>query len=569
MGEGALKPWEMFSQSAEPEEPVAPAAPPAAATAEPAAAKPDMMDTIEDVGQTVPAGLARGVASGVGAGGDLRDLVMMGAEKAGVVSPETVEKAFKYLSYVFPQASAVTKAAPTSSEVKQAIEKNVTGELYEPKTPTGKLVGSAAEFAGNPLSYVGPGGMGMKLLQALSGGVGSEALGQALEGKDGEGVARIIGALIGGYAPRGVAHVVTPSPIDASRQAALNTIRQEGIQPTAGQATGNKALQYAESYLGDAPFAGGKATEAAQTAGQQFAGAALRRAGENELRATPDVLDSAFNRIGRQMDDLAANNVLQFDVPFLNRVNRATRRYHDLFLDPLTRPQVEHVQQMAMNQITTSLQGGVGSLPGQAYQASRETLEALSKSQNTRLKLFANEVRQAYDQVMERSIRRNNPADAGAWREAQRQYRNLIPISRAASVDTEGTLTPQKMRQALQAQNRRAYERGRGDLNRLTRAGNTILQQLPNSGTAQRLGIITGVGGVGGALTGDTMEDKIKRGLMGAAAPALAGRFLMSRPTQAYLANQRATDILRRMPPSRYRTGLVGATQALPDDEEE
>lgn len=561
-----MKPWEMFS-SPEVEEPVAPV-PPTAAPAGPPAAKPDLMDKIEDVGQTIPAGLARGVASGVGAGGDLRDLVMMGAEKAGVVSPETIEKAFGYLSYVLPQAGAVTKGAPTSAQATKAIENNLTGELYEPKTPAGKFANTASEFAGNPLSYIGGGGFGMKLLQAISGGVGSEALGQLMEGKDGEGVARIIGAILGGYGPRGVARAVTPSPIDPARQAALNTMRAEGINPTAGQATGNKALQYAESYLGDAPLAGGQATEATQRAGQQFAGAALRRAGENELRATTDVIDDAFNRIGGRMDQLAANNVLQFDVPFFDRINRAQRDYRGLFLDPLTRPQVEHIHEMAMNQITQSLNAGAP-LPGAVYQATRTTLDSIAKSQNPQLKRFAMDIKNAYDQVMERSIRRTNPGDAGEWAVAQRQYRNLIPIAEAASKDTEGTITPQKMRQALEKQNRKAYQRGRGDLNQLTRAGNTILQQLPNSGTAQRLGIISGLGGVGGALTGDTWEDKLKRGLAGAAAPAMAGRLLMSRGVQGYLGNQTAANVLRRMPQSRYRTGLVAGTRELQDDEED
>ena len=43
------------------------------------------------------------------------------------------------------------------------------------------------------------------------------------------------------------------------------------------------------------------------------------------------------------------------------------------------------------------------------------------------------------------------------------------------------------LRAALVAQNRRSYARGTGDFNDLVRAGNQVLDKLPESGTAARL----------------------------------------------------------------------------------
>jgi len=153
-------------------------------------------------------------------------------------------------------------------------------------------------------------------------------------------------------------------------------------------------------------------------------------------------------------------------------------------------------------------------------------------------------LRNSLDSNMERSI---NPADRGAWAELRRQYGNKKVLENAiAGAGGEeaamGIISPARLRMAASAGRRGQYARGEGDFADLAKAGQAAMTPLPNSGTAQRLaaqglmaGLLGGGGGVVAGLPGMTL---------GLAAPAVAGRTLMSRPVQNYLANQAVTGTL-------------------------
>jgi hypothetical protein len=123
---------------------------------------------------------------------------------------------------------------------------------------------------------------------------------------------------------------------------------------------------------------------------------------------------------------------------------------------------------------------------------------------------------------MERSIATHNPADAGAWREARNEYRNLLVLEKASTAAgsnaAEGIISPSSLRNAtINTQGRRNYARGNGDFADLARAGEAIMKPLPNSGTAPRQymqHLITALGsGAGG------MVASIPGMVAGAAAP--------------------------------------------------
>lgn len=78
--------------------------------------------------------------------------------------------------------------------------KKATESLPEPAGTAGQYSKTVGEFAGNPLSYAGPGSLLLKAGGAVLGGLGSEAAGQATKGTDYETPARIAGAVAGGAA---------------------------------------------------------------------------------------------------------------------------------------------------------------------------------------------------------------------------------------------------------------------------------------------------------------------------------------------------------------------------------
>lgn len=114
-------------------------------------------------------GIKRGITGGLGTLGDVSEFM---SRLAGV-DPELARK---------------FRGFPTSKEVAETA-KPVIGEIKGPSS-------DVTEFLANPLSYLGPGGLGKKILGALFGGVGAET-GKAVGGDVGE----IVGGVVGGGIP--------------------------------------------------------------------------------------------------------------------------------------------------------------------------------------------------------------------------------------------------------------------------------------------------------------------------------------------------------------------------------
>ncbi len=524
----------------------------------------------EDIAKAVPSGLARGAAYAAGAPGDVRDLVGTGVEwlanKLGYPLPMS---GADFMRHATP---AMISSLPTSKQLQGGIE-TVTGPLYEAKTTPGKYAQTISEFA--PAAVAGPGGIARRVLgQTVIPAVSSETAGQLTEGTEAEPYARAAGALAGPGIAAGLRRAVTPFPIAPERQAMLDVLHQEGVPVTAGQATGRKPLQWFESALGDLPFTGGRAAEMAERQGEQFTGAAMRRAGENTTRAGSEEIDRAFTRIGGNFDRLAARNNMTMDVQLGNDLSRLQRGYNSLVNEsaraPIVADTIRDIGNIAANS------GGV--MDGAAYQALRSRLDKAARDSRSDPQLSGAlfDMRNSLDAAMERSIR---PADRAAWRNARREYRNLMVLENAATGAGEnaalGLISPAKLRQAAVAQNRRAYARGEGDFADLARAGEAIMKPMPQSGTAPRSyaqSLPTVVGAGLGGILGHGVEGAGAGAIAALAGPPIAGRMLMNPLTQRYLANQlllptpQGDARLRALLLAQAaRSGVSGTPQVTPD----
>lgn len=441
----------------------------------------------------------------------------------------------------------------TRAELKTSQEQHpiatTTGEIGGALTGGLGLVGGGLSLGANA-ARAGQGLGSMALGSAVDGaaigalqGAGSATEGQRLEGAKTGG---IVGGGLGLAAPLAISGVsnavrraVTPLPVNAERQAAANVLRNEGVELTAGQTTGSKGLRYAESEIG-----GNAAENVMERQGEQFTRAALSRAAVNADRATPQVIDDAFRRIGGDFDALAARNQIIPDHQLVNDLRATAGEYSSLVPESMRAPVVFNVA----NDIVRAIQRGP--IDGAAYQSLRSQLERASRASraNPELTQALRGMRESLDDAMERSIAANNPADAGAWRDVRGQYRNMLVLEKAATGAGEnaalGLISPSALRNATVQQGRRAYARGQGDFSELARAGEALMKAMPNSGTAGRLraqnlssiiptilggGVGAGAGGPLGAVAGAAA---------GAAVPRVVGALMMSRPGQAYLSNQ-------------------------------
>lgn len=460
--------------------------------------------------------------------------------------------------------------------VKGFRERDKAGRERNPITAT------AAEIAGGMGTGLGlvRGGatlmrQGMTLPQAMGAGAvegagygalygAGNAEGGLQERAQGAAEGAAIGGVIGGAVPavaRGISaatsRAITPMSIPPERQAMIDTLTREGVPLSAGQRTGSRPLQYAESIFGDATLAGGASQRMASDQAEAFTDAAMRRVGGSG-RASPENVQANFDRIGQQFRDLSARNAVQADQQ-LGRDLGATLREYDRVL-PTEQRQI--VGNLATD-IVERFQAGGGVLPGAEYQTARSRLSRMAQNARQSDPEFATAVRGLRDALDNGMMRSISPEDAAAWQTARREYGNIKDLSKAAAGagagTAEGLISPQALRSSVASgNNREAYARGQGDFAELARAGNAVMTPLPNSGTAQR-GMLAGQAGTGGAAmyAGDPLMAAVV-----ALGPSAFGRALWSGPVQNYLSNQTVTPQVRALIESRVRAALQGGAQS-------
>lgn len=535
--------WDQFAPVSQ----VAPTAPaadpwaqfaPVSATATPAVAPADAPSVTGDVLKSGGIGLVKGAIGTAGLPGDARELLAKGVNKlssaVGYELPqEKVSDALKYVP---------TLGTPTSQQLRGATE-TVTGPLYEPKSILGEYAQTVGEFAPALLT---PGGVVRKVASTLIPAVASETAGQATKGTAAEPYARVGAALASPLLASAARRAITPLPASAVRQEAVDTLQAHGVDSlTAGQRTGSKPLQWFEQALGDIPGAGRATARAAETQGEEFTRAALRQTGTDARRATPEVVDNAFTRIGREFDRLETAYNPTIDRTMANRINHIADEYNSVVSPSNRVPVVERTVNDVFGYLANQ-----GHVTGPQYKDLSSRLERARRgSTDPALKETLGDLRTALHDMMERHIQNvGTPsalADLGAWREARRQYRNMLVIEKAATgagpEAAQGLISPPQLRNAVVTQNRRAYARGDGDFADLARAGESVMRTLPQSGTAPRsyaqhlpAAVFGTLGGVFGGVPGAAAA-----GAAAIAGPPVIGRAIMSRLMQNYLGNQR------------------------------
>jgi hypothetical protein len=495
-----------------------------------------------DVGKSAGVGVVKGGLGLAGMIGDLSDIGAKGIEHAS----NYINDKLGMERYQRPEKPSILNNIPTSASLTKNLE-GVTGELYKPKTTAGEYAQTAGEFL--PAVVGGPESLATKLATRVAiPAVTSETAGQLTKGTEYEPWARTAGALLSPGVVAAGRRAITPLPATPERTALANALRGEGVDLTAGQATGSKPLQWMESTLGDMPGSGGRAAEIQTNQGEQFTRAALRRVGEDAPRADGPTVNAAFDRIGGQFDAIGARNHLAGDVHLGNDLAAVEGDYNNLVSPTQRAPVIANT----IRDIGDQIAANGGHLTGEQYNAmtSRLARQARGAVADTQLHEALVGTREALDDAFERSLHASgNTQDLAALREARNQYRNLMVIEKAAtgagSQTAEGIISPSQLRNAtVSTHGRRNYARGQGDFADLSRAGEAIMKPLPNSGTSPREYMrhaLSTVGSVVGGTVGSTggPAGTAAGAIAGLAAPGALGRALMSGPVQRYLGNQR------------------------------
>lgn len=477
------------------------------------------LDTAADYGGAAAAGLVRGATGLIGLPGTLGDLFNDGMSWA--------------------TGSEKLPRSQFSANSIQNFASDLSGGAtdYRGDSRGAKVVGGAAEFIPGAVAFGGLSPSNILRYGALP-GAAQEVAGQLTEGSQLEPYARVASALIAPAIPALASKAISPfsGTIAPDRQAAIDSLTSRGIQPTAGQATGSQRLLAAESEL---------AGELGVKASEQLTEAALKSAGINATKATPEALEAGYKALGSQFDDLASRS----SAPFTSKIQDDLLNVVSDYIEDA--PAVAPVVENTINRIAEFARQNNGVLSGEAYQKMRSFIGGKANSiQDFGTKSALRDIQSVLDDAVEAGL---NAADKAAWQQVRQQYRNYLTVERAATSAganaASGIISPAQLRSAVvNTQGRRSYAHATGELQDLARSAEQIMTPLPNSGTALRLGARTlggvgaGAGGGAGALMGGA-PGAMMGAAAGVAAPYVAGAALSSKPVQQYLLNQVAPNM--------------------------
>lgn len=449
------------------------------------AGAPSKMGVGEDIARSAATGLGEGVTGTVGLLGDVQSL----ADSFGTWVGDKLG-----LPQLPPEVQAGFQAAraPTTVDIESAT--GFDQMKHTPETTAGEYARTAGQFipamAAGGAVQAGPGvvrrlaGAATGTLAGTGAGLGSEAAGQMTEGTPLETPARLAGGIVGGMGANVLTRrMVTPRAVPPERAKMAQTLRKEGIDNlTEGQVTGNLGVQARERKASGLFY-----DQTAQRTRQleKLTQATLAKAGVIAKRATPDVVDDAFNKIGKRFDDLASRHSIRVDRTLGQDVSTGISDY--MSLGP---PQEKVTALQRFVDRVGNVIDPKGNIAGSAYKSLRSDIERAARgSADPDYARALRSLKDSLDDAMERSIAASGSKDLGAWQDVRRRYRNILVVEDAVgstSADAaEGLIGPAALRSAVKKKHGvRNMVRGKGDFEELSRSAAGIMKELPLTGTA-------------------------------------------------------------------------------------
>lgn len=462
------------------------------------------------------AAVARGIADVPAMPANLAQLGAMGVEKLlGMEEPSAVSRALESLPDTREMLASVPVIGPESR--------------YVAPGTAGEYISTIGEFAGGAGATAGPRAM---MRYGVVPGAASEAAGQATEGTALEPYARTaagIGAsLLATPRPSGVSSRVQQG--DPERVAAAESLRRQGIQPTAGQILDVEGLMKAEGTLGPRPAQLDSLTKAA-----------LRTAGnETAKRATPKVLSDTQRNITSGM-----NKILDLDVAVTPSAGtRVMQVADDYFAGSPGRELPVALRKVADELVNLATDPTSKVIPAKTMRMWRSTLGAYTTSAQELTRDAAHVLREVIDDMTEAALQQAGRADDIAeLAKLRQQYRNFLTIADASTrggrEGASGLLTPERLSSASKrVMGRTNYATGKAtDLAELARQSEMIVGAVPTvkPGGVRDVATAAGLGSAGafGGFSAGGPVGAALGGLAGAAAPAIGSALMRSGPVQS------------------------------------
>jgi hypothetical protein len=457
-------------------------------------------------------------------------------------------------------------SSPTSPQVLNAVQEDVTGPFYQPKTTAGQYAETAGSFVPGAVAL---GGARLPALASgIFGGLGSEAAGRAAP-SGWEGPARVAGGLLAGNTPAVASRAITLLPASPTRLPLIALAEKEGLADklTAGQKTGYRPLQVAEDVLSETPFAGGGAAKAKEDFSRAFTENITQKAGAPPgTLADTEGLKTIRNNLQDDYKDLTGRYSVDLTNPDLARKLVNVANTYD------TAVPVQQQSPKIFTEIDKFLKTTGTQMNGVQYQDWRSKLTAELPRYGSHEQAALKGIRQALDDAMASGM---SPEDAARLMDTNRKwavYKTIVSTAnRPGEAAAEGYISPQALKAEVSKFNKDAYATGAGPLADVARMGAGLAPRMPNSGTASRsniLRMIEGASSLGGGTLG-YQAGGVQGGILGAASPyiltAALGRGIMNPTVQQILGNQVMTRAGLSNIGQGPVFGLLGANPSIQD----
>lgn len=386
---------------------------------------------------------------------------------------------------------------------------NLAGGLAQTIVPLG---GGArlASLTGRAAPYLAAGARGAAY-NGAQGTIGKEsrvqraALGGAA-GIAGQGIASGVGrALQGGS-----------RSMDPVTRRALGTLEQARVPVHASQVSQSKGIKTTASALSYLPMSGaGKAAARQQEAFNRAVG---RTFGADAAQLSDEVMTAARQKISAEYEDIFARSAVKLDDKALSQLGQVEKSLRSR----MTADEAAMVKSN-IDDILANSENGV--MPGQVYQSLRGALTSDKGAAGKALK----DIRSILDQAAYRSV---GAKDAARLQKANSQWANMRTTEKSLQQveGAKGNVRPASLWPLIR--NGSTHE-----MRELARAGQTVLKDpIPDSGTAARMAVYTGLAGAGGAgaMSDNPAVSTLGKGLL---LGITAGRALNSPAAARFLAN--------------------------------
>lgn len=514
--------------------------------------------TGEDMVRSILPGLQNGAASIPGMFGDVQSFL---ANNEQAAKDKILAAGGKV-----PRHMAAPAFLPTTEDVRGKLDSLTGIGDYDPQTFPGKVTKGAATMAPGALlgSARTVGGVAADLGRfAVAPALASEGVGAVTDNPVAKAAAAIGAAIVTGKAISPLA--ARGGSVDAQAARAVydgqvKRLEEEGIRTSAGDRVDSKAMRQFEDELDHNAYKDRLASVTRAATRQVGDG----RGGTYETpifdRAKGDnTFDKMLSETSQRYEDLNSRNTLHLDQPLLSDLLKIHNDYvatPGLYSEP-----VQNTVKGMIKRIGGVVIAGGQTMTGEEYHTLLRQVRKVARDTGDPEKAAAlGDISQAMSRAMERSIATHNPADLGAYRAADKDYKAGLVIEHAIAHPSvsgaEGFTTPAAIEAgAKKVYGTRSHIRGESPFD-WAPAAKAVLKFSPDSGTGGR-NLINAInagagrvaGGVAGSLLGHAagMHDAVEPlliaenigGVMGPSALKAAERPLVtSRAAQSFWGNK-------------------------------